>query len=130
MSSTQPASPLAVLDRTRIEQYKKLRPGFLERLVNAYLTESADYMGKLRAGAGGTDLDDTRMTAHALKSASVNLGAMRLGEICQRIETAAHQKDVDELGQLVHAIGIEYFEADQALRGVLREVRTAPAASA
>ncbi len=127
-ASSQTAQEYSALDRTRIDQYRKLRPGFLERLLSAYLSESAGYMAKLRAGASGSDLDATRMTAHALKSASINLGALRLGEVCQSIEAAAQQQNVTALGQLVRQLGVEYFEAEQALRGVLHEVRAAPAA--
>lgn len=121
--TTATADVYSAIDRSRIDQYKKLRPGFLERLLNAYLAESADYMGKLRNGAGGNDLETTRITAHALKSASINLGANRVGEICQEIESAAQQQDVAALGELIRQLGIEYFEAEQALRGVLHEVK-------
>jgi len=115
------------IDRSLIEQYKKLRPGFLERLVTAYLSESAGYMAKIRTGMPSNDLETVRITAHALKSASVNLGAMKLGAVCQEVESAAQQSNVPALGTLISDLGVEYFEAEQALRGVLIEARAAPA---
>ena len=116
-----------ILDRGRIDQYKMLRPGFLERLVAAYLSESAGYMSKLRTSVPVGDLDGVRIAAHTLKSASVNLGAMRVGEICKDMEAAALGQDAASLAGLLSALGVEYFEAEQALRGVLMEAKAAVA---
>jgi HPt (histidine-containing phosphotransfer) domain-containing protein len=117
-----------VLDRTRIDQYKALRPGFLERLVTAYLSESATYLSKIRTHTDGSDLAEVRLAAHSLKSASYNLGASRLGAHCQEIEAAAMAGDEPGLALLVKELGVIYFDAEQALRGVLLEARAPSAA--
>ncbi len=117
------------LDPSRIDSYRQRRPGFLERLVSVYLDEAPIYFSKLKtsidAGPTKDDLNIIRMAAHTLKSSSANLGAVRLPEICQKIETAALNEDIDQVKALAATVGSELFAVEQALKAVLFEQRKA-----
>lgn len=56
--------------------------------------------------------EDWRMAAHALKGASYNVGARRLGELCKQAETALDQSQRDQL------LG----KIDTAMSAALREL--------
>lgn len=114
-----------VLDAGRIASHRQRRPGFLERLVAAYLEEAPRNFASLEAGIAAGDLDAVRMAAHALKSSSANLGAMRLSEICQQIESAALSNDAGAVSALMATIGGELSAADQALKAIVLEQRQA-----
>lgn len=128
MSQTSP--PLcktAVLDPARIGSYRKRRPGFLERLIQAYLEEAPKHIAGIKTGAATGDMNATRHAAHTLKSASANLGADRLSAICRTIESAALGEDRDTLARLAETVGGEMVSVERALKGVLFEQGNATA---
>ena len=116
-----------VLDKTRIALYRQRRTGFLELIVNAYLDEAPRHLGELRKGVAAANLDAVRMAAHTLKSSSANVGAVRLSGVLQQMESAAVKKENATLAELLATIGGEYFAAEEALKGLLVQCRSAPA---
>ena len=120
---TRPAGDNAVLDAGRLESYRKRRPGFLERLIAAYLDEAPKHVTGIKVGIAAGDQDAVKIAAHTLKSSSANLGAIRLAELCQSIESAAVTNDRTTLADLADGIGSEWFAAEQALRTVMFEQR-------
>lgn len=113
------------LDTARLDFYRKRRTGFLERLITAYLDEAPKYVNAIRSGLAESDFDALRIAAHTLKSSSANLGAVRLSELCQNIESAALSANTSEATQLISALGPEVFAAEQALRSVAYEQQQA-----
>ncbi len=66
------------LNQDLLAQYKQRRSGLFERLINAYLEEAPQFLKKIRDGAESNAFPDIKLNAHALKSCSYNLGAVRL----------------------------------------------------
>jgi HPt (histidine-containing phosphotransfer) domain-containing protein len=104
------------LNQDLLAQYKQRKTGLLERLIEAYLEEAPRFFGKVRQSAQASDFAELKLNAHALKSCSYNLGAVRLSKICQSLEYAAGSKDTGEIGALLEKIGPEFFEVEEALK--------------
>jgi HPt (histidine-containing phosphotransfer) domain-containing protein len=117
------ASQASVLNKALLDQYKARKSNLLERLINAYLDEAPKFFQNIRTAAGSSDFDGVRMNAHALKSCSYNLGAVRLSKICQEMETAAFEKNAAQIQDSMSRIGPECFEAEQALRTELYQIK-------
>jgi HPt (histidine-containing phosphotransfer) domain-containing protein len=120
--------PTSVLNKALLDQYKARKSNLLERLINAYLEEAPKFFQNIRSSAEASDFDGVRMNAHALKSCSYNLGAVRLSKVCQEMESAALEKDAALVQASVARIGPECFEAEQALRTELFQIKKPAAA--
>jgi HPt (histidine-containing phosphotransfer) domain-containing protein len=59
--------------------------------------------------------------AHALKSASFNVGAKSLGELCRKLEQRAKAGDLSAAGDLVAAIEAMMERVQPALRAEMRQ---------
>lgn len=114
-----------VLNMTLLNQYKQRKNNLLERLINAYLEEAPKSFQALRKAVEASDYDAVRMSAHALKSTSYNLGAARLSKMCQQIELAAVERDEASIAEVMRRIGPECFDVEQALCGELYQLRKA-----
>jgi signal transduction histidine kinase/CheY-like chemotaxis protein/HPt (histidine-containing phosphotransfer) domain-containing protein len=97
--------------------------GFLRQLTDKYLANSSADLDRLASGVRSGDAEDLRKTAHRLKSASANLGAMILASICKELETAGRSGHLDGAERLLAAIRSEYERVTQALTRETRETR-------
>lgn len=111
-----------VLDMELLGQYRGRKNNLLGRLISAFLQEAPAFFQNIRSADECSDLNELRLNAHALKSCSYNLGAVRLSRICQEIESAAVNEDADGIKSSMARIGSEWFEAEQALRGELYKI--------
>jgi len=93
---------------------------FVDDLVDTYLEEGVSLIGRMRtaaaAGDGGTD--ELLRAAHSLKSSSLNVGALALGEQCRSLEADARGGPVTDAGPRVDAIASGF---DAARAALLRE---------
>jgi CheY-like chemotaxis protein len=94
--------------------------GFLRQLIDKYLANSSADLDHLASSVRSGDAEALGKTAHRLKSASANLGAMVLSSICKDLETAGRSGELDGAERLVAAIRSEYERVSRALT---REVR-------
>jgi HPt (histidine-containing phosphotransfer) domain-containing protein len=77
---------------------------FVDELVDTYLADGADQIEALRAAAASGAVDDLVRPAHAMKSSSLNVGALDLGELARRLEEAARGGQIEDAAGLVTAI--------------------------
>jgi HPt (histidine-containing phosphotransfer) domain-containing protein len=61
----------------------------LARICQLYCQQAPKLLSDLRDVAGHGELSDAAHAAHALKSLCLNVGALRAGNLCDAIETAA-----------------------------------------
>ena len=108
-----------VLNQELLDQYRSRKSNLLERLIKAWLEEAPRFFDGIRQASAEKNLKDVRAHAHALKSCSNNLGAVRLAKTCQNLESAALSEDNSVVDEVMTQIGPEFFEAEQALRGEL-----------
>ena len=67
---------------------------FVDELVDTYLDDGAQLVEQLRDAASRDAVTDLVRPAHSLKSSSLNVGALALGEQCRTLEEAARRGEV------------------------------------
>jgi CheY-like chemotaxis protein len=94
----RPAAPYGALDAAAIDRLKGLAqattPALFAQVLEAYQADAARYIAALQDAAAHDDRETLRRTGHALKGASLNVGATALADMSLRLET------VDEPGGL------------------------------
>jgi HPt (histidine-containing phosphotransfer) domain-containing protein len=88
---------------------------FVDELVDTYLDDGAAQVGSLRAAASGGDIETLTRAAHSLKSGSLNVGALELGELCRALEEVGRTGTVDDGAARVTAIAAAFDVAKRAL---------------
>ena len=90
---------------------------FVDDLVDTYLAEGETLVERLRSAAtgGDTSTDELLRAAHSLKSSSLNVGALPLGELCRSLEAEARGGPVADPGPRVDAIAAGFDDARRAL---------------
>ena len=63
--------------------------GILPMVVTVFLDESPTIMSGLRRAVETGNVGEARESAHQLKGAAANLAAVRVAELCHRLEVAA-----------------------------------------
>jgi HPt (histidine-containing phosphotransfer) domain-containing protein len=89
---------------------------FVDELVDTYLEDGASQIAALDAGAAAGDIDALVRPAHSLKSSSLNLGALVVGELARGLEEAARSGSVPDAADRVAAIKASFGDAGSALR--------------
>ena len=78
--------------------------GVLAEVIGMYLDEAGLHLQRLRDALARQDPQALDRTAHAFKSASQNVGAMHLGELCRRLERQGRAGQLAGASELVRAI--------------------------
>lgn len=66
----------------------------VQEILEIYLQESAELGASVQRALAAGDLPELRRAAHSLKSTSRQVGAVRLGDMCGRIEEASKDDDL------------------------------------
>ena len=85
----------------------------LVRMVDLFKQDAPPLLHKLRDAMTDGNADAVSAAAHALKSISVNLGALALGDLCKRIELEARSGIVD--ADRLPSLGAAFDAAHAAL---------------
>jgi two-component system sensor histidine kinase/response regulator len=108
-----------VLDRQVIERIRALnRPGgpnLLAKVLGLYSSSSVALTDALTAAALSQDGEAMRQAAHALKSASANVGASVFAELCREVEHAAVKGNFEQACLLLESLREEHRNVLQAL---------------
>lgn len=117
------AEPAAeALEPRALDALRMLDPVRQRRLVAAvvaiYLDDAPLRLEQMAAGLGCGDADALRRAAHALKSASANVGARRLAGYCREIEAGAPRGNMPMCRSLFAAAQEEYRRVAAALREI------------
>jgi len=92
---------------------------FVDELVDTYLEEGDRLVEDLIVAATAGDIEAMVRPAHSMKSSSLNVGALELGELCRALEENARSGFVED--PVVRAEGIKVAFADA--RAALLEER-------
>jgi HPt (histidine-containing phosphotransfer) domain-containing protein len=88
---------------------------FVDELVDTYLEDGQQQVAALRDAVATADTAALVRPAHSLKSNSLNLGAMTLGEQCRELEDLARGGAVPDAANRVEAIATGFAEVRQTL---------------
>ena len=84
----EPDAPPA-LDECYVSSLKGSRPEFYARLMDLFAGFAPDAVKQIGDGSAERDADAVMRHAHSLRSASANIGAMQLSDICARLQQAS-----------------------------------------
>jgi two-component system, sensor histidine kinase and response regulator len=101
-------SGFAALDEKALNNIREIdsdgSAGVLAEVIGMYLGEAGLHLQRLRDALERQDPQALDRTAHAFKSASQNVGAMHLGELCRRLERQGRAGELAGASELVRAI--------------------------
>ena len=92
-------------------------PDLVNEIIELFLEDSATRMSQIEVGHQDGKADSIRAAAHALKSASANVGALSFSSICASLESAASGSNESELSELVTSALKMYADVRSALDG-------------
>jgi HPt (histidine-containing phosphotransfer) domain-containing protein len=87
--AVQPAGSDDPIDRETYARLLEMTGGdqaFVDDLVDTYLVDATDQLAALDAAIALADAAALTRPAHSLKSSSLNVGALGLGELCRELE--------------------------------------------
>jgi len=113
----------AVLDRAALDNIRAVDDDgtVLAEVIQMYLDEAPAHRARLRAALDAGDLAEAGRVAHALKSASLNVGAKGLGELCRRLERQCKDGRAAGLTDLVAAVESMLERVAPALRAEMKQ---------
>ena len=122
-SAVAPA-PRGVLDPRPLDQIRALeRPGapsMLGNVIRIYLTTTPQLLTAMRDGMTERNSEAVRQAAHSLKSASANLGATGLAELCRSLEGQARAGGCPEPAHELEALEAEFQQVQLELEAELQ----------
>jgi HPt (histidine-containing phosphotransfer) domain-containing protein len=121
---------VTIISETALEQVLELDRlsggGLFARVVDIYLAETPTILRDLRSAIDAGDPDRAAVAAHALKSASMNVGAQGVATVCTELEALGRRGSVDGAESLALQLDEAYPLVKAALeRRVLKHTAEA-----
>ncbi|MDE2370862.1 MAG: response regulator [Burkholderiales bacterium] len=130
--ATPPSAPApageadALIDTDALARIRMLDGGggvsVLAQVIEIFLSELPGHRERLRAELGDGRVAALAEVAHGLKSASFNVGATPLGELCRRLESMCRAGRGDGAAEIVDAIERLCEPVEQRLREELERM--------
>jgi CheY-like chemotaxis protein len=108
--ASQPVNPEVLRELAAATQ-----PGFVEELVEVFLKTSADRLAALREADARKDVRGFLRIVHDLRGAAGTVGAVRMQELCGRIEEAGEAGLAEGGARLLEALEADFAGAREAL---------------
>jgi signal transduction histidine kinase/DNA-binding response OmpR family regulator len=116
----QPVIEKSILDNIRALQ-RVGAPNILDKLINLYFNDSPNHIDGMRKAIATGDAVRLSTAAHSFKSSSANLGALKLTELCQRMETLGREHVLANAEELLVEIEAEHTAACNYLAAIQKE---------
>lgn len=110
---------LVHLDSQLVLELKQLLGDDFPDLVETFLKDSALRIEELELTIESTVAEDVRYAAHSFKGSSLNLGALRLSELCRHLEDMALQGRLYRSNECLERIKVEYSQVADELQAYL-----------
>ena len=112
-----PETEAPLLDPAALDNIRSIDEdgSVLAEVIQMYLDEAPPQLARLQQALAAGQAAGLGETAHALKSASFNVGAMALGETCRRLERLGKAGDLAGAAELVASIERQYALVAPAL---------------
>jgi two-component system, sensor histidine kinase and response regulator len=124
---TAPTRPQWRLDQKVLNNIRSLEeegaPSILNEIIELYLEEAPTQISQMHTALADGNALDLGNTAHAFKSASQNVGATHLGELCRQLERNCRSNELAQAEPLVSEIEQHYL----AIRHLLMAEMGVPA---
>jgi len=93
----------------------------LNEVIGMFLEEAPGYVASLRHALADGDAGELGRIAHGMKSASFNVGAQALGELCRRLERQGKNGEIAGAAEVVSAIEALLANVQPLLRAEMRQ---------
>ena len=110
------ARPSELLDELTLAELRQLHGGGLRELLELYLDDVASQMPRLAAALERGETQSVALSAHRLKSASLDVGALAVSAIAAELEIRAKRADGDGAASLLESLEQVVLETSAALR--------------
>jgi HPt (histidine-containing phosphotransfer) domain-containing protein len=116
------------LNHAALDELRSLDPdgsaGILAQIINVYLGDAPKLIAQIQTALAAKDIPTMTRHAHSLKSASLSVGASRVGEIASTIESGGRNNNVDDCPALLMALTAEFSAAKQLLQAEIAKPGT------
>jgi two-component system, sensor histidine kinase and response regulator len=103
------ADATATLNQRALDNIRALDPdgsaGVMAEVIEIFLNEAVAQLATLREALQFDNAKQLASTAHALKSASMNVGASLMGELCRQLEQMGKSGDTAGASAIIAALG-------------------------
>jgi PAS domain S-box-containing protein len=125
VSESPPNAHEGLLDAAALDNIRSIDDdgSVVAEVIQMYLDEAPGHLAGLRAAESNGDWAEAGRIAHALKSASFNVGAVRLGEVCRDLERAGKAGEAVNARRLMAVVENLVVRVEPLLRAEIgREV--------
>ena len=114
LEAPPPASAEVRLDQKVLDNIRALDDdsgaSLLDEVIGMYLEETPAHLSRMNDALNLHDAAELGRIAHAFKSASQNVGASHLGELCRQLERRGKADELAEATQLVRDIELHFVK--------------------
>ncbi|WP_088889481.1 PAS domain S-box protein [Leptolyngbya ohadii] len=90
--------------------------GMLSELIQMYLEDAPQRLQEIRTAIDCSDARALQQFSHALRSISVTVGAIRLGKLCEVLESNAKAQNLEGAASLAAQLAQEFLSVQAALQ--------------
>lgn len=106
------------LDIALLSELRDLMEGEFSVLLDVYIRESERQFHEANEAWEAGDMDRLGRSAHSLKGASSNIGAVQLADYCAELESAAKQQLEARVPEMLNKVTLELREVRDAVYAV------------
>ncbi|WP_227873529.1 response regulator [Aphanothece sacrum] len=122
----KPLAKMPALDGSTLNSLRKMagkRAGeVINNLIMGYLEDAPLRLSAIKSAIAQNDPDALRQAAHALRSASINLGATDLSNLCQELEMMGRKGTMSGANKKMSVLKMEYDRVCQTLQKELIKI--------
>lgn len=107
------------LDEEALAELRDVMDEEFELLIQTYLKDSSERIANLKTALKEGEADSFAKTAHSFKGSCINIGAPRLGELCQQAEKAGQGERLSDAGPVLDAIEAEFQQVTDGLHALM-----------
>jgi len=109
----------AILDPEIVKELKDIMGQDFLLLFTSYISDSENKITELKRAIQNEDIDQIYRVSHSLKGSSLNLGVIKIAELCNKIEMSAVHGDKRSFIDLVQSIDTEFSNVCQSIHELI-----------
>jgi HPt (histidine-containing phosphotransfer) domain-containing protein len=107
-------------DRTQLSELKMMlgddADAMIQELFRNYLEDAPKTINQIRMAVDAQDSEGIREFAHALRSASTSLGAVKLSQLCKMLELMGKDHVLESSSLQLQSILMEYQKVESLIQ--------------
>jgi HPt (histidine-containing phosphotransfer) domain-containing protein len=111
-----------VLDPVVTQRLRELAtatdPSILQEIYETFESSALEYLAALRQAVEAGDAEALRTSAHALKGASANVGAVHLTEAARQLEMLGQTRSLANAGEMLARVQPELVRVQRAIQAM------------